>query len=345
MRKTIFVLLMLSVSAAANAVQLKIATLAPANSEWAQAMQAGAKEISERTASRVQIKFRFSQVEGSDETVIRKMRIGSLQGGVFTPSAVHDLYRDINLYGLPLVFNSYDEANYVRARMDQTLIDGLDKAGYVTFGFAATGFAMLMSNKPIRNLDDIKGKKVWVPQGDPISYKTMQALGVTPQTHPLADVYVGLQTKLFDVVPVSPIGAIVMQWHTKVKYLTDIPLVYTYGFMIIDKRAFTKISDPDQAIVREVMTRIYSKFDMKNVVDDAKAKQALFDSGIKRVVPDKEAFARIRSVLAKSNRQMAAEGVVSEDLFNEMMRYLAQYRKENDSEAGDEADTAAPNST
>jgi TRAP-type C4-dicarboxylate transport system substrate-binding protein len=345
MRKTIFVLLMLSVSAAANAVQLKIATLAPANSEWAQAMQAGAKEISERTASRVQIKFRFSQVEGSDETVIRKMRIGSLQGGVFTPSAVHDLYRDINLYGLPLVFNSYDEANYVRARMDQTLIDGLDKAGYVTFGFAATGFAMLMSNKPIRNLDDIKGKKVWVPQGDPISYKTMQALGVTPQTHPLADVYVGLQTKLFDVVPVSPIGAIVMQWHTKVKYLTDIPLVYTYGFMIIDKRAFTKISDPDQAIVREVMTRIYSKFDKKNVVDDAKAKQALFDSGIKRVVPDKEAFARIRSVLAKSNRKMAAEGVVSEDLFNEMMRYLAQYRKENDSEAGDEADTAAPNST
>jgi TRAP-type C4-dicarboxylate transport system substrate-binding protein len=344
MRKTIFVLLMLSVSAAANAVQLKIATLAPANSEWAQAMQAGAKEIGERTDARVQIKFRFSQVEGSDETVIRKMRIGSLQGGVFTPSAVHDLYRDINLYGLPLVFNSYDEANYVRARMDQTLIDGLDQAGYVSFGFAATGFAMLMSNVPIRNLDDIKGKKVWVPQGDPISYRTMQALGVTPQTHPLADVYVGLQTKLFDVVPVSPIGAIVMQWHTKVKYLTDIPLVYTYGFMIIDKRAFTKISAPDQAIVREVMTRIYSKFDKKNVVDDAKAKQALFDSGIERVVPDKDAFEKIRRVLAESNRKMAAEGVVSEDLFNKMMHYLDEYRKANHSEAGND-DAAAPNST
>lgn len=341
MRKTVFVLLMLSLAATANAVQLKIATLAPVNSEWAQAMQTGAKEISNRTNGRVQFKFRFSQVEGSDETVIRKMRIGSLQGGVFTSSAMHDLYPDIALYSLPLVFRSEEEVEYVRERMDQQLIDGLDKAGYVTFGFAATGFAMLMSNDPIRNIGDIKGKKVWVPQGDPISYRTMQALGVTPQTHPLADVYVGLQTKLFDIVPVSPIGAIVMQWHTKVKYLTDMPLVYTFGFMVIDKRAYAKIDSPDQAIVSEVMTRIYSKFDKKNVIDDANAKQALFDSGITRVVPDQDALDEIRRVLAESNRRLAAEGVVSEDLFNEMMHYIQEYRSGKGSETGDEANTAA----
>ena len=345
MRKPGLVLLLLSLSATVNAQQIKIATLAPANSEWAQAMQAGAKEIRERTDGRVEFKFRFSQVEGSDETVVRKMRIGSLQGGVFTPSALHDIDPDINLYSLPLVFRSEGEVDYVRQHMDQQLIDGLDKAGYVTFGFAATGFAMLMSNDPIRNIGDLKGKKVWVPQGDPISYRTMQALGVTPQTHPLADVYVGLQTKLFDVVPVSPIGAIVMQWHTKVKYLTDIPLVYTFGFMVIDKRAFGKIAPADQAIVEDVMTGIYSKFDKKNVEDDAKAKQALFDSGIQRVVPDEKAMDDIRQVLAKSNRQMAAEGVVSQDLFNEMMHLLDEYRKEHGSEAGGDADASTSNST
>jgi TRAP-type transport system periplasmic protein len=345
MRKSGFVMLMLSLAATANAAQLKIATLAPANSEWAQAMQAGAKEISNRTDGRVQFKFRFSQVEGSDDTVIRKMRIGNLQGGVFTSSAMHDLYPDINLYSMPLVFRSENEAEYIRERMDKTLIDGLDKAGYVTFGFAATGFAMLMSNDPIRSIGDIKGKKVWVPQGDPISYRTMQALGVTPQTHPLADVYVGLQTKLFDIVPVSPIGAIVMQWHTKVKYLTDMPLVYTFGFMVIDKRAFAKIDAQDQAVVSDVMTRIYSKFDKKNVVDDEKAKQALFDSGIQRVVPDQNALDEIRRVLAENNRRLAAEGVVSEDLFNEMMHYLDDYRSARGSEIGDEPDAAASNST
>jgi TRAP-type transport system periplasmic protein len=336
---------MLFLAATANAQQLKIATLAPANSEWAQAMQAGAKEISDRTDGRVQFKFRFSQVEGSDETVIRKMRIGSLQGGVFTSSAMHDLYPDIALYSLPLVFRSEDEVDYVRARMDQQLIDGLDKAGYVTFGFAATGFAMLMSNDPIHNIEDIKGKKVWVPQGDPISYRTMQALGVTPQTHPLADVYVGLQTRLFDIVPVSPIGAIVMQWHTKVKYLTDMPLVYTFGFMVVDKRAYTKIDPPDRAIVNEVMTRIYSRFDKKNVIDDAKAKQALFDSGIERVVPDQGALEEIRGILADSNRNLAAEGVVSEKLFNEMMHYIDEYRSGKRSEAGDDANGASANPT
>jgi TRAP-type transport system periplasmic protein len=341
MKKLGLILLSLLLQGTAHAAQLKIATLAPANSEWAQGISAGAAEIKQRTAGRVEFKFRFSQVEGSDETVIRKIRIGNLQGGVFTPSAMHDLYRDIGLYGLPLVFNSTDEASYVRKRMDPVLIEGMKEAGYITFGFAATGFAMIMSNEPIRSVDDIRGGKVWVPQGDPISYKTMQALGVTPQTHPLADVYVGLQTRLFDIIPVSPIGAIVMQWHTKVKYLTDMPLVYTYGFMVIDKRAYDKISPADRAVVEEVMTRVYAEFDKKNLIEDAEAKQALFDSGIQRVVPDEQAFAEIRRILADNNRALAKQGEVSEDLFNDMMAYLEEYRSGQGGEADAEPGIAA----
>jgi hypothetical protein len=45
----------------------------------------------------------------------------------------------------------------------------------------------------------------------------------------------GLQTGLNDIVGISPIGALVLQWHTKIKYITELPLVYTLGFMAIQK--------------------------------------------------------------------------------------------------------------
>jgi TRAP-type C4-dicarboxylate transport system substrate-binding protein len=146
MRKLILLSLALFVCTASNAAVLKIATVAPEGSTWMEAMRTGAKEIQERTAGRVQIKYYGGGVMGNDSKVLGKIRIGNLHGGAFTPSALQKIYPEISLYGLPLVFDSEAEAAYVRERLDQTIQDGLAEEGFISFGFAATGFAVIMSN-------------------------------------------------------------------------------------------------------------------------------------------------------------------------------------------------------
>jgi TRAP-type C4-dicarboxylate transport system substrate-binding protein len=326
MKKIILITLGLLLGGIANAQTLKIATLAPEASEWMKALRAAGKNIETRTEGRVQIKYYGGGIQGSDDQVLRKMRIGSLQGGVFLPLVLQEAYRDIVLYTLPLVFESEDEATYVRQRLDGRLMEGLNEAGYVGFGFAATGFAIIMSNEPIYVVDDLQGKKVWVPENDAISYAAMKDLALSPQTLPLSDVYTGLQTRLIDIIAASPIGALVMQWHTKVKYITDVPLVYTVGLMAIDKRAFNKIRPDDQVIVSEVMTELYARFDQKNIVDDAGAKQALLNSGIQRIVPEKSAVTELQRVMEETNRRLAENGEYSLELFDEMLSYVDEYR-------------------
>ncbi|NIL93441.1 MAG: C4-dicarboxylate ABC transporter [Woeseiaceae bacterium] len=335
MRKLILLTLTLFACSAGNAAVLKIATVAPEGSAWMEAMRAGAKEIQERTAGRVQIKYYGGGVMGNDSKVLGKIRIGNLHGGAFTPSALQSIYPEISLYGLPLVFDSEEEAAYVRERLDQTLQVGLAEKGFVSFGFAATGFAVLMSNEPVEGLADLKGKRVWVPEGDPISYATMEALSVSPVTLPMTDVLTGLQTGLLDMVTMSPIGALVLQWHTKVSYVTDLPLVYTMGFMAISKKAFDKISADDQQVVREVMSDIYARFNEKNLVDNKDALQALLNSGIELVPAADGEKARIRDVLAESNRGMAQQGDFSLDMYNLMMQYVEEYRTGTETVAGD----------
>ncbi len=334
MNKLGLALLALLLGAAADAAVLKIATVAPEGSEWMKAMRQGASEIKERTEGRVQIKYYGGGVMGNDSKVLAKIRIGNLHGGAFTPSALQKIYPEISLYGLPLVFDSVEEANFVRSRLDDRILAGLENEGFVSFGFAATGFAVIMSNDPVKGLDDLKGKRVWVPEGDTISYASMEALSLSPVTLPLTDVLTGLQTGLIDIVVVSPIGALVLQWHTKVKYVTDIPLVYTMGFMALDKRALRKIDEADQAIVREVMARMYADFDKINIVDNEEALQALLNSGIESVAPDAGEFESIRKVLLKSNRSLAQEGEYSVDLYDEMMQHVEEYRTANGGMAG-----------
>ncbi|MDH3907368.1 MAG: TRAP transporter substrate-binding protein DctP, partial [Gammaproteobacteria bacterium] len=291
-----------------------------------------AKEIKERTDGRVQIKYYGGGVMGNDTKVLGKIRIGALQGGAFTPAALADSYPNLNIYGMPLVFDSEEEAAYVRERLDGKLQEGLEAAGFVNFGFASGGFAIVMSNTPVKSLEDLKGKRVWVPEGDSISYASMEALSLAPVTLPLTDVLTGLQTGLIDIVAMSPIGALVLQWHTKIKYVTEIPLVYTVGFMAIDRRAFSKLSDADQQIVREVMKKTYKNFDRVNLEDNREARDALLNTGIESVAFDAQEVARLRERLLESNRRLGAKGAFDMALYDEMMGYVEEYR-EADSEA------------
>lgn len=317
----------LAAGAKADPVMLKMATSAPEASAWVKGMRASAAEIKDRTNGRVTVKYYVGGVQGSDQQVLRKIiRSHSLSGGVFTPSAITNEYSDINLYSLPLTFASEEEARYVRQRMDKKLVDGLNDAGFVSFGFASTGFAMVMSGEPVRGVSDLQGKKVWVPEGDQISYDTMKALSVSPQPLPITDVLVGLQTKLIDIAPVSAPGALFLQWYTKVKYVTDIPLVYTFGFMVIDKPTFEKIDVADQAIVNEVMVRMFAEFDASSLQDNADAYEALLNTGIKKVVPARSEIDELRKTMATSNRDLVRQGAVSEDLYDEMLRFIAEYR-------------------
>jgi len=316
-------------SVTTNAAVLKVATVAPEGSQWMKDLRAGAKEILDQSEGRVQIKFYGGGVMGNDTKVLGKIRIGALQGGAFTPGALIDYYPDLNLYGLPLVFDSEEEAAFVRERMDDTLAAGLEEAGFVSFGFAAGGFANVLSNTPVRSLDDLKGQRVWVMEGDSISYASMEALSLAPVTLPLTDVLTGLQTGLLDIIATSPIGALVFQWHTKVTYLTELPLSYTLGFMVIDKRAFSKLSDTDQAVMRKVMGAIYANFDRVNLVDNRGARDALLNAGIESVSFDQAEVDRIREVLLLSNQRLGEQGVFSLDLYAEMMRYVQEYRDAN----------------
>ncbi len=328
MKRFILPIVVMMLSAPAMAVTLKIATATPNGSQWMKDMRAGAAEIKQRTEGRVVIKYYGGGVKGDDAKVLGQIRIRQLQGGAFTPSALAARYSDLNLYGMPLVFDSEEEVAFVRSRMDARIQQGLEEAGFVNFGFATSGFASVMSSTPVRTLADLKGKRVWVPEGDTISYASMKAMSLNPVTLPLTDVLTGLQTGLIDIVAIPPIVALLLQWHTKIKYVTELPLVYTYGFMAIDKKVFEKISADDQAIVRDVMTTMYQNFDKVNLIDNQQAFDALVRAGIEPTEFDKEEFVKVRELLLVSNLKLGADGAFTLEFYEEMLRYIDEYRSE-----------------
>jgi len=309
-----------------NAQTIKLATIAPEGSVWMIEMRAGAKEITERTDGRVKFKFYGGGVQGNDKQVLRKMRIGQLHGGAFTSNALVEFQKDAILFGMPMLFKDLDEVRFARQRMDDKLRDLLEQAGFVNFGFASGGFAYIMSNRPVARLTDMQGLKVWVPDGDKISYSAAKALGISPVTMPLTDVLTGLQTELLDTIMAPPAGTIVLQWNTSVSYITDLPLSYIFAMLVIEKKYFDRIQADDQLIVREVMERVYEGFEIQGNEDNAKAYQALLNDGMESVTPDAGQVLEWQQAIRASNHKLATEGVVDRALLLEIECYVAAYR-------------------
>ncbi|NND45887.1 MAG: TRAP transporter substrate-binding protein DctP [Xanthomonadales bacterium] len=319
-------LILLALATPTHAETLKIATLAPEGSLWMNEMRAGAQEIEERTGGRVNFRFYGGGVQGNDNQVRRKMRIGQLHGATFTSGALGEFAKEAELYALPLTFRSMDEVRHVREHMDDKLRTALEAAGAVNFGIAGAGQSYLMSNRPVATLADMQGQRTWVQEGDEIAYAAFKALGISPVTMPLTDVLTGLQTELLDSAAVSPVGAVVLQLHTKLKYISDLPLSYVYGALVIDQKAFARLSGPDQAVVREVMEGIYRHIDEVSIQTNEDALAALVQQGLKMVPPDQGQIPRWRERVAQSNRDLAKRGVISEALLDEMLAHLEAFR-------------------
>ncbi len=309
------------------ATDLKLATVAPEGSGWMKDLRAAGLQVRDRTGGRVNLKFYGGGIQGDDRKVLRKIRIGQLQGGMFTSNGLEERYPDILIYGLPMLFNSQEEVDYVRQKVDATLTAGLEKVGFVSYGFAGGGFAYFMTGKPVTGLADLRGQKIWVPEGDQTSFVAMRALRLSPVVLPITDVLTGLQTGLLDIVATPPVGAVILQWYTKTKFVTRQPLSYTLGVLAIDRGALQAVSAADQAVLREVISGLYKRLDAQNRIDNIKAEQALMANGLQFVAPNASEIPEWRAAISAAMDEMAAKGAFSAELLAEVRRHLQDYRK------------------
>ncbi len=317
----------LAAATPALALDLKIATVAPDGSHWMQQMRAGAEQIKMRTAGRVTVKFYPGGVMGNDAQVLRKIRIGQLQGGAFTAGGLAERDGALNLYGIPFLFRSLDEVDAVRSKLDSKILAGLEQSGFVSFGFIEGGFANLLSNEPVSSVEDLKRKKVWVPEGDQISFLAMQELGLSPVVLPVTDVLTGLQTGLIEIAFASPVAALVLQWHTKTKFITALPLSYSMGVFAIEKNAFSQLSAEDQAVVREVMSKYMSDLDREARTDNEKARETLLRSGLQTVAVDAANVDSWRRAIESLYPRLRSRPDIDAKTFDELLGVLAEYRR------------------
>lgn len=313
-----------------EAKTFKISTSAPDGSFWMKQMREGAKQIKKLTEGRVKFKFYPGGVMGSEEVVLKKIRIRQLQGAAVSNGVIQRYFSDSQIYTLPMLFRNYEEVDSVRAVYDEKIIQGLEKAGMVSFGLSEGGFAYAMSTRPIVETEDLIKHKVWTPTNNKQAEMTLRSFGISPIPLSIGDVLTGLQTNIIDTVAVSPIAAIALQWHTQVKYVTNIPLAYIYATLIISKDEFYKIKEQDQKIVRKIMATVFTNIDRQNRKDNKAAFLALSEQGLEIIEPEGNTIEKWNNRGKVAREEVKTEGQISKMAVDEVEKILNSLRSKED---------------
>ncbi len=312
--------------AAEKGVVIKLATLAPEGSSWMKTFHALNKEVMEKTNNRVQFRMYAGGVLGDEDDVLRKMKIGQIQAAALSSGTLAHLYKEFDVLQIPFLFQTYGEVDFVLAKMDPFFRKGLEDSGYVLLGWPEGGFSYLMSTIPIASVADLRRAKVWSWGGSPMTRAIFDEARVTAIPLSIPDVLVGLQTGLVDVVYAPPTVAIALQWFTRVKCLTNVPLAYTTGAVVMKRDVFKGLPPDVRNILLDSSRRLLEHSKEMTRKENQDAIKVMTKQGVKIVTPPKENIEEFKRLSDQAMRRIRGQAF-SAKASDEVVAQVENYRK------------------
>jgi len=278
----IFLAILLGASQAlAGKKHIKFATLAPEGSSWMKEMRQFGKQISKQTNGEVALKFYPGGVSGDEKDVIRKMRIGQLHAAGFTGVGLGEILPEVRVLDLPFLFKTDEEVEHVYKKMNAYFQERFKEKGYVLIGWVPVGWIHFLSKYKISSIKDLRQTKAWMWEGDPLVKATYKSLKISPHPLSVTDVLMSLQTGMIDTVYASSMGALALQWFTKVKYISQLRMGYATGGVLMRKKIFDRLPQNHQTTIKSLGKKYMNKLVKKIQEDNDKAMEVMQKNGIK----------------------------------------------------------------
>jgi len=313
----------------ARTTVIKLATLAPDGSSWIEIFNDLNVELKEKTNNGVKLKIYPGGVLGDEKDMIRKMFVGQIHGAVLTSAGLSSIFNEMDVFQIPFLFETYDEVDFVLKKMDGFFKEGFKNKGYVLPAWTEGGFIRLMSTRPMASLDDLRQAKIWTWEDAPMAKAIFEEAGISAIPLSLPDVLVGLQTGLVEVVYAPPSGAISLQWFTKTKYMTDVPLMYLIGGIVIRNNIFNKLSAAHRQILLELCSKYMDQLKLTVRKENQDAIKVMSKHGVTLIQPSEEQIREFKSVSTRAMNSQIGKSF-SKKIKDEVIGYVEEYRKKNE---------------
>ena len=312
--------------AAADNVELRMATLAPTGSRWEKTLSDGGSQIGTKTDNRVTVKYFADGGQGDEVDYVRKINAGQLDGAAVTTTGLSMIDPSIKVLELPMMFETIEEMDYVRKKMWKHFQKKFEKKGFQLGEPGDVGWIYFLSKNKVESLADLKNQKVWRWGDDDVVKEMYKQLGLTGVPLGVPEVEGNLTGGKINACYGPPLAAMTLGWSPpKIKYITKMPMAYSIGATIIKLDALKSISKEDLKAIDKIQKTISKKL-MKAVrKDNDQSLKQMKRKGVKEVTVKDDMVSDFRTAAEATWKSLVGK-LYSQDELDDVLKYRDEYR-------------------
>lgn len=266
MKKFAFMLLVLSLvivvsacsesgKATDDVIELKLGTKMPEDTAEGKTFQYFADLVKKKSDGKLVVKVYPAEQLGKGTTQIDNMLLGSQDMYAEGATYFSDFDSNIEVSSVPYLFRDYEHYTQFNTgemgkEIDQNLIDNGVRILNTERNFIRGPYRVLLSKKPIKSVDDLKGLKIRSFESAFYS-AAYESVGAKPTVVAWTETYLGLKQNLVDAVT-SPISLVWPMKFTEIApYMTVIDEYPQDVVIAMNDEKFSSLSEELQEILIE----------------------------------------------------------------------------------------------
>jgi TRAP-type C4-dicarboxylate transport system substrate-binding protein len=258
--------------------------------------------------------------------MIRKMKIGTLGGAVFTNRGITSIYPDFYVLSIPFFIRSEDELNFVTGKMDKYFEKKIEERGYKVLIWSMAGWVQFFTKKPVLVPDDLKKHKLSFATGEPKMEQAWKRAGYQVIPNELKDLMMALKSGMVDAFYLPALVAASGQYFALAPNLASIKVAPLYGGIVLSNKIWRRIPEELKPELLKAGRKISKKLYLETKKLEKEAIKTMVNNGLKINNIDEKTMKKWYSEANRTVKYLIGRSF-SKEIYEKVRGYLKEFRE------------------
>jgi len=305
---------------------IKIGSIASTRSPWDDALNAIALEWGKISNGTVILKIYPSGIVGSEQDMLRKLSLGTLDGAILSNIGMTKLNPHLYVFNSPFLLNTKEEFDYVLDKMQAVFVKPIAEKGYEPLSGCLAGRVYLFANERFLYPEDLKTFKIAFTTGEPDMEQAFKKMGYQVIPTEMKDVMTALQSGLITCIYYPPFVAASSQFFTLAPHMLSLPVSPLIGCMVLNDGTWQNIPEAYRRPMLETVRKETETLYLKTIKLEQEALKVMKENGLVIHEPPADALEKWRAASIKGMEAIAEKAYPKETL-DQVVGLLRELRK------------------
>ncbi len=225
-------------------VEIRLATILPQGLEQANKLVKLTQDWKQISGGTVNMTRSPSGPKDGESGIVKKLRSGNYQAAVLSTMGLMEIEPDVAaLQMMPLVFQNWEEVDFIREKLRPELERKLAAKGFVTLFWADSGWVNYFSAREGFTPEDFRAMKLFTWAGESKQVEIMKSLRYHPVPLETDNLYSAFATQMVDAAPLSPSYALGVRIPSLAPFVLDVKWTPIVGAAVVKTETWNRIPE------------------------------------------------------------------------------------------------------